>query len=95
VHALWADEGDLDPVIAREKLDQLYAWLHAHEVQCVAHIARVKDGVSATLRTRASEIGADLIVMGAWGRPRWAERVLGGATHDMLRALDLPVLMSH
>ncbi|RQP21732.1 universal stress protein [Piscinibacter terrae] len=95
VHALWADEGDLDAGKARERLDGLYHWLHAHGVRCVVHVAQVKDGISATLRTRATEIGADLVVMGAWGRPRWAERVMGGATHGMLRTLDLPVLMSH
>ncbi len=95
VHALWADEGDLDPAVARQKIDALYHWLHAHEVPCVAHIAQVKDGIVSTLRARAREIGADLIVMGAWGRPRWAERVLGGATHGMLHDPELPVLMSH
>jgi len=30
------------------------------------------DGFAATLRPRATEIGADLVVMGAWGQPRWA-----------------------
>jgi len=95
VHALWADEGDLDPTVARQKIDALYHWLHAHGVPCVAHIAQVKDGITSTLRARAHEINADLIVMGAWGRPRWAERVLGGATHGMLHAPELPVLMSH
>jgi nucleotide-binding universal stress UspA family protein len=95
VHALWADEGDLEAGKARERLDALYHWLHTHGVPCVAHVAQVKDGITATLRARASEIGADLVVMGAWGRPRWAERVMGGATHGMLRTLALPVLMSH
>jgi nucleotide-binding universal stress UspA family protein len=95
VHALWADEGDLNAGKARQRLDELYHWLHTHGVPCVAHVAQVKDGIAATLRARATDIGADLVVMGAWGRPRWAERVMGGATHGMLRALDLPVLMSH
>lgn len=95
VHVLWADEGDLAIDKARQRLDGLHRWLHAHGVPCVVHVAQVKDGIAATLRSRASEIEADLVVMGAWGRPRWAERVLGGATHGMLRTLDLPVLMSH
>jgi len=95
VHALWADEGDLEPGKVRERLDALYHWLHAHGVPCVGHMAQVKGGIAATLLARATEIRADLVVMGAWGRPRWAERVMGGATHDMLRTLDLPVLMSH
>lgn len=95
VHVLWADEGELEPGKVRDRLDALYHWLHAHGVPCVVHMAQVKDGIAATLRARAAEIRADLVVMGAWGQPRWAERLMGGATHDMLHTLDLPVLMSH
>lgn len=47
------------------------------------------------LLSRASDLGADLLVMGAYGRPRLRELILGGATHDILRHMTLPVLMSH
>lgn len=95
VHVLWVDDGDLDRTAARAKLDALFAWLHRHGVHCVVHIAQAQGDVAATLRARAGEISADLVVMGAWGRPRWAERIIGGATHGVLRALELPVLMAH
>jgi nucleotide-binding universal stress UspA family protein len=48
----------------------------------------------ATL-SRAAEIGADLIVMGAYGHSRLREAVLGGMTRDMLRHMTVPVLMAH
>jgi nucleotide-binding universal stress UspA family protein len=38
---------------------------------------------------------ADFIVMGAYGHSRFAEMIFGGATHDILRKMDVPVLMSH
>ena len=43
----------------------------------------------------ARKIGADLVVMGAYGRPRLAELVLGGATREVLSKAGVCVLMSH
>jgi nucleotide-binding universal stress UspA family protein len=33
--------------------------------------------------------------MGAWGRTRFSEWMLGGATHHVLNHADIPVLMRH
>lgn len=38
---------------------------------------------------------ADLLVMGAYGRSRFAERILGGVTRYMLQQNDLTLLMRH
>lgn len=38
---------------------------------------------------------ADLLVMGAYGHPRWREFVLGGATEHVLRAPPTALLLSH
>ena len=43
----------------------------------------------------AERLGADLLVMGAYGRPRLAERVLGGATLHALKHSRVPLLMRH
>ncbi|HEY5789685.1 MAG TPA: universal stress protein [Gammaproteobacteria bacterium] len=43
----------------------------------------------------AADDSADLLVMGAYGQPRFRELVLGGATRTVLRQMTLPVLMSH
>lgn len=48
----------------------------------------------ALLRT-AREAGADVVVMGGYGRTRLSELVLGGVTRDVLHRADLPVLMAH
>jgi nucleotide-binding universal stress UspA family protein len=47
------------------------------------------------LLSRASDLGADLVVMGAYGHSRWQELVMGGATRGMLESMTVPVLMSH
>ncbi|WP_347469547.1 universal stress protein [Burkholderia stagnalis] len=52
-------------------------------------------GSGATLLNRASDLHADLLVMGAYSHTRMHERVLGGATRTVLKSMTVPVLMSH
>ncbi|HTH17251.1 MAG TPA: universal stress protein [Magnetospirillum sp.] len=47
------------------------------------------------LLSRAADMGADLIVMGAYGGSRLRRLVLGGATGHLLRHMTVPVLFSH
>jgi nucleotide-binding universal stress UspA family protein len=51
--------------------------------------------VGEVLLSRAADLGADLLVMGAYGHSRVRELLLGGATRSVLRSMTLPVLMSH
>jgi nucleotide-binding universal stress UspA family protein len=51
--------------------------------------------VGDMLLSRIAELGADLVVMGAYGHARWQELVMGGATRSMLASMTVPVLMSH
>ncbi len=51
--------------------------------------------VGDVLLDRAADIGADLIVSGAYGHARWRELVLGGVTRHLLRHMTVPVLMAH
>jgi nucleotide-binding universal stress UspA family protein len=50
---------------------------------------------SDVIGRHAEDIGADLIVMGAYGHSRIREAVLGGATRAMLQKAKVPVLMAH
>jgi nucleotide-binding universal stress UspA family protein len=71
-------------------------YLACHRVQAEAlHATASDDRVGDTILARANKLGADLLVMGAYGRPRFAELVLGGATRAILRKAGIPVLMSH
>jgi nucleotide-binding universal stress UspA family protein len=51
--------------------------------------------VGDVLLSRAADLGADLLVMGAYGHSRARELLLGGATRSLLRSMTVPVLMSH
>ncbi|MGP9818536.1 universal stress protein [Salinarimonas sp. NSM] len=55
----------------------------------------IGDAVADDLVLEAVEAGADLIVVGAWGRMRLREWAFGGATHDLLARAPMPVLLSH
>jgi nucleotide-binding universal stress UspA family protein len=50
---------------------------------------------SALLLNHASDTGADLLVMGAYGHSRLREFILGGVTRSLLREMTIPVLLSH
>ncbi|MBJ7251856.1 MAG: universal stress protein [Acetobacteraceae bacterium] len=50
---------------------------------------------SALLLNHASDMGADLLVMGAHGHSRLREFILGGMTRSLLREMTVPVLLSH
>jgi nucleotide-binding universal stress UspA family protein len=52
-------------------------------------------GIGDVLLSRASDLGADLLVMGAYGHSRMRELVLGGVTRTVLTSMTLPVFMSH
>jgi nucleotide-binding universal stress UspA family protein len=83
---------------ARETLadKDVVAWLARHGVEAaVRH--QVAEDVDAgnLLLSRAADFGADLVVMGAYSRPRLSEVVLGGVTRLMLQSMTVPVLMSH
>ena len=47
------------------------------------------------LLNMASDLGSDLMVMGAYGHSRLREAVFGGVTRHLLRHMTIPVLMSH
>lgn len=60
----------------------------------IAVIARTSAAISDEINRRAMEIGADLIVMGAYGHSRFREAILGGATRSMLQKAKVPVFMA-
>ncbi len=51
--------------------------------------------VENALRKHAVEIGAGMIVMGAYSHPRLRQRLFGGVTQSMLSDLDLPLFLAH
>ncbi|MET3650593.1 universal stress protein [Dyella japonica] len=51
--------------------------------------------IGKQLLSRAREVRADMLVMGAYGHTRFSEWVLGGATREVLETMTMPVFMRH
>ncbi|MBO9453681.1 universal stress protein [Paracoccus sp. R12_1] len=60
----------------------------------IAVLARTAPAISDELIRRATEIDAEMIVMGAYGHSRFREAILGGATRNMLEKNNVPVFMA-
>jgi len=72
------------------------AYLQRHGVAVtVRTLPNPHKDVARAVRDHASESGAGLIVMGAYGHSRLLEWILGGATRGMLRGLAIPVILTH
>jgi nucleotide-binding universal stress UspA family protein len=72
------------------------AHLARHGLRAKGEVVGASDADVATImNSRAAALGADLIVMGAYGHSRLRETVLGGATHAMLKHMAIPTLMAH
>ncbi len=67
---------------------------HGCTVQ-VSVLAKTQPRVTDVLRRHVTETGSDMIVMGAYGKSRFREAILGGATRNMLEGVEVPVLMAH
>jgi nucleotide-binding universal stress UspA family protein len=85
-----ADESAETPVA-------LLDYLAAHEVTARhRNVLPVKGvGPGEQLLGEARDLGADLLVMGAYGHRPWRELLFGGATRQIVGASLLPILLAH
>jgi nucleotide-binding universal stress UspA family protein len=77
-------------------IEDMVAHLKRHEV--MAEVVRFKTSegdIGKLLLTKATALGADMIVMGAFHHSRWREFILGGVTLTMLEAAAIPLFMAH
>ncbi len=90
------NESKEDDAAVRGRLDAVCRWLARHDVRATARIEPDPGAdIADAMLSRAADLEADMIVMGAYGHARWTERVLGGATRGILASMTVPVLMSH
>ena len=74
----------------------LAVWLSHHGCNVtVQEYATGRKSISGAILERAQERAADLVVMGAYGRKHWQERIFGGTTQSMIAQQDVAVLLAH
>jgi nucleotide-binding universal stress UspA family protein len=91
----WNEPGNAISQKTQPKLEAFQRWLMWHGVPAEVRVETTATDVAGAIRARAMDEQVDLIVMGAYGHSRWAERVMGGATRGLLHSMTTPVLMSH
>jgi nucleotide-binding universal stress UspA family protein len=88
------DDDETRRVEASES-EALVRHLARHGVGAEALRRPASKGAGEVLMDACEAAGADLLVMGAYGRSRAAEFILGGATRTILSHARTPTLLSH
>ena len=89
-----AHQADLDR--DRPWLERIVHHLQRHGIKAQAEERpRGSLAISDLLLSRAAELGADMIVAGAYHHSHLRETLFGGVSRDLLNRTTLPVLMSH
>jgi nucleotide-binding universal stress UspA family protein len=95
VRVVWVDPPKDRELAAPPGADMAES-LQRHGVKATAQAVESNGANPAeAVMAKAREVGAGLIVMGAYGHSRIREFVLGGATRHALSNLAVPLLMSH
>jgi nucleotide-binding universal stress UspA family protein len=82
------DKAGQQPVMPRVLLE--------HRVPADLHVLPIGHGpFGQVLLDKAHEVGADLLVMGAYAHNPLLDMILGGVTRYMVDHADLPILMRH
>jgi len=68
---------------------------HGASVKGIWHENVSTGSIADVVQAEAHNVGADLIVAGAFGQPKLWEKMMGGVTRDLLARMSLPVLMSY
>ncbi len=82
-------------VDARGRVQDVTAWLGRHAIDAASDVVPSVGEDAVRLDALATELGADLLVAGAYGHSRVREWVLGGVTRDLLLRAGRVSLVSH
>ena len=96
VHVVIFDRTAAGAAHGEEPGADIALFLTRHGVKVIVSRYDAPDAdIGSQLLSRAFDLSADLIVMGAWGHSRLREFMLGGVTRTLFESMTVPVLMSH
>ncbi|WP_337660207.1 universal stress protein [Anderseniella sp. Alg231-50] len=96
VSIVWVDPQRQRSLAGNVPGAELAATFARHDIRVTAEPMPTADtDAGRALLARVEDVGADLLVMGAYGHSRVREFVFGGATEHVLNNMTVPVLMSH
>ena len=89
-------EADEDRAVVAERVSDVAAWLARHGVTATARVVEAGNEAAAVQLERiAGDVGAGLIVAGAYGHSRFSELILGGVTEYLVTQSARCALLSH
>lgn len=95
VHVVVVDPDATPYAMGEEPGADVATFMSRHGVKVIVEtLASGGRDPALVLQRHAADIGAELIVMGAYGHSRLRERFFGGTTQTMLGNVDTPVLMA-
>lgn len=87
---------EVEDKLSRYPRDLVARYLSRHNVHVeIVQRRPIEDRVGLAIVEAASEVGARLIVMGAYGHSRVREFLLGGVTRTLIHNSPLPLLLAH
>jgi len=96
VYVCWVDPKKDEAVAGQLPGSEIAASLARHGIKATVEPLPTSGLMAGeALISHASDIGADLLVMGAYGHTRMREFVFGGATRYVLQSMTVPILLSH
>ncbi len=95
VHVTMVDPVAQSGLQGEEPGADIAAYLARHGISVTVDIiASGARSINDLLQQHATDIDAELMVMGCYGHSRMRERIFGGVSHAMLQHAKLPILMS-
>jgi nucleotide-binding universal stress UspA family protein len=88
-------EGDEDRTAALNRINDVAGWLLQHGIDAETLVPKAKGDPAGQLERVASDVGARVVVAGAYGHTRLREWALGGVTRERVAHATCCSLLSH
>ena len=87
-------EDEADRAAALSRMEDVIAWLSRHGVRASAQVPEQRGDAAMQLERIASNVGAGVVVAGAYGHSRLREWILGGVTRQLVNPSNRCSLLS-
>jgi nucleotide-binding universal stress UspA family protein len=88
-------EEEVDRVAALSRVGDVVRWLSRHGVMAREQVPEQCGDAATQLERIASNVGAGVVIAGAYGHSRLSEWILGGVTRRLVNPLNRCSLLSH
>jgi len=88
-------EDEADRPAALSRVGDVVAWLSRHGVRASQLVPEQRGDAATQLERIASEVGAGVVIAGAYGHSRLSEWILGGVTRRLINPSNRCSMLSH